>query len=234
MTKESLAKIYNFHHQKENRYNFGIYEKERAEFYLKFIGDPKSPKATGSPAAESGIGGGKKILDLGCRDGTLTKYYLKGNQITGVDIDKKALEYAKKKYGFRSIWLDLNSEWEVLSNELFDAAVMGEVLEHLFYPKKILSRVYRSLKPGGILLGSVPNAFRIPTRLRILFGLKKGTSFFDPTHVNHFSRKELLETLKEAGFKDVLLEPMVKKQYLWLEKIWPGSFSYLIMFKANK
>jgi len=215
-TKETLSKIYQHHHQEKKRHNFALYGEERGEFFSSFIGQ------------------GKKVLDLGCRDGSLTKYYLKGNQMTGVDVDQYALQQARKKYGFQTIWLDLNSEWKELEKHIFDVIVVGETLEHLYYPKIALSKAYHLLKPNGLLLGSVPNAFRFANRLRFLLGRKKGTSFCDPTHINHFSHKELEEILKEAKFKNIILKPLVKKQYLWFERIWPGSFSYLIMFKAEK
>lgn len=216
MTKKTLAKTYQIHHQKGKRYDFGLYGRERGKFFSESIGQ------------------GKKVLDLGCRDGSLTQHYLKGNRVIGVDVDRDALHQAKEKYGLETIWLDLNSEWKELEQYRFDIVVMGEVLEHLYFPKKVLTKTYYLLKPGGFLIGSVPNAFRLPSKLRFLLDQKKGTSLGDPTHINHFSHKELMEILNETGFKNVLLEPIVKKRYLWFEKIWPGSFSYLIMFKAQK
>lgn len=216
MNKNSLAKIYQLHHQEKNRYNFTVYGKKKCEFFSKFIGQ------------------GKRILDLGCRDGTLTKCYIKGNIVTGVDIDNNALELLKKKYNISTLWLDLNSEWDELIGKKFDVVVMSEVLEHLYFPDKVLQKVYCLLDSGGILLGSVPNAFRLPSRLRLLLGKKKGTPLEDPTHINHFSYKEIKNMLKITGFKNIVLEPIVKKKYLLIEKIWPGSFSYMIMFKAEK
>ena len=51
------------------------------------------------------IGKGKQVLDLGCRDGELTRFFAEGNQITGTDVDRKPLELAKDKLGIETCWL---------------------------------------------------------------------------------------------------------------------------------
>ena len=39
-----------------------------------------------------------------------------------------------------------------------DCVVLTEVMEHLYEPKEVLSEIYRILKPGGALIGTVPFA----------------------------------------------------------------------------
>ncbi len=41
----------------------------------------------------------------------------------------------------------------------FDFVNLCEVIEHVEYPKKVLSEIYRVLKPGGEVYMSVPNRF---------------------------------------------------------------------------
>jgi 2-polyprenyl-3-methyl-5-hydroxy-6-metoxy-1,4-benzoquinol methylase len=94
------------------------------------------------------IGAGKKILDLGCRDGTLTKYYVEGNHVLGVDIDVKALEIAKKNLGVETLEMDLNGDWKELGDKTFDIIVAGEVLEHLYYPERVIKKIKERLNKG--------------------------------------------------------------------------------------
>lgn len=141
------------------------------------------------------IGFGKKVLDIGCRDGELTGYFAKGNEVLGADIDSIALKRAEEKLGIRTIHLDLNSPWECLPKNHFDVVVAAEVIEHLYYPSVVTERVKKVLKPGGLFIGTVPNAFSLKNRMRLWFLQKKGTSLEDPTHINHFTVKELKETL---------------------------------------
>jgi SAM-dependent methyltransferase len=41
-------------------------------------------------------------------------------------------------------------------SELFDCVLLTEVLEHVYEPGKVLKEIYRILKKGGILIGTVP------------------------------------------------------------------------------
>jgi SAM-dependent methyltransferase len=83
----------------------------------------------------------------------------------------------------------------------FDAVVAGELFEHLRFPDALVAEVRRVLKPGGVLVGSVPNAFRVQSRLRFLRGKPPED---DPTHLRMFS-PDALRALLEA-FEDVRLD----------------------------
>ncbi len=211
MHKEILASVYQYHHKKNRKEKFVLFGKERGEIFQKWIGK------------------NKKVLDIGCRDGELTKYYVSGNDVLGVDIDKNALERCGRNLGIKTKWLDLNGNWK-LGSERFDVVVAAEILEHLYYPKSILKKIKKVLKKGGILIGSVPNAFNLKNRLRILFGRKKGTPLQDPTHINHFSYKEL-EQILNREFKHVEIYPIGKHKNLI--KLFPGMCSYLLIFKCK-
>ena len=82
----------------------------------------------------------------------------------------------------------------------FDAVVAGELFEHLQFPDALIAEVQRVLKPGGVLVGSVPNAYRVQGRLRFLLGRAPED---DPTHLHMFSPAALRELL--AGFEDARL-----------------------------
>jgi hypothetical protein len=75
------------------------------------------------------------------------------------------------------------------------------VLEHLQFPDVVVAEIRRVLKPGGLFLGSVPNAFRL--RNRIVFLMGKDYEI-DPTHLHQFSPQLLRRTL--AAFVDVRVE----------------------------
>jgi SAM-dependent methyltransferase len=82
----------------------------------------------------------------------------------------------------------------------FDAVVAGELLEHLQFPDALVAEIRRVLRPGGVLAGSVPNAYRVQSRLRFLRGRPPED---DPTHLRMFSPAALEELL--AGFERVEL-----------------------------
>lgn len=175
------------------------------------------------------IGTNKTILDIGCRDGELTKEFYKGNKVLGIDIDLEALAKIKRELGIDTDKIDLHGNWN-LSADSFDVVVAGEVLEHLYYPDIVLGKIVGVLNKEGILVGSVPNAFSLINRFRLFFGIKKGTPLSDPTHINHFKRSELERLLKER-FSNVVISPLGK--YAWLDKFFPGFFSFMFLFKAS-
>jgi 2-polyprenyl-3-methyl-5-hydroxy-6-metoxy-1,4-benzoquinol methylase len=175
------------------------------------------------------IGTGKTVLDLGCRDGTLTSTFIEGNTVTGCDIDTKALE-AVSKLGVTTVHMDLNGSWEELSGNLYDRVVLAETLEHLYYPEVVLEKVKKVLKKDGVFIGSVPNAFNLKNRFRLLLGRKDLTPLQDPTHINHFSHTEL-KRLLEKHFSTVHMIPL--GSHAKLDKMWPGMFSFILMFVCS-
>jgi SAM-dependent methyltransferase len=82
----------------------------------------------------------------------------------------------------------------------FDAVVAGELFEHLRFPDALVAEIERVLRPGGVLAGSVPNAFRVQSRLRFLRGKPPED---DPTHLRMFSPAALRALL--GGFERVEL-----------------------------
>ena len=211
MENKGLAEVYTYHHRAHKRLGRSVFSDIRGNFLRTHIGT------------------GKEVLDIGCRDGVLTSTYSEGNHVLGLDIDQGALDAAKEKLGIDVRQTDLNSDWAVPDNH-FDVVVAGEVMEHLYYPEKVTGKIARALKPEGVLLGSVPNAFSLANRLRFLFGKKLGTPLGDPTHINQFYRKELKKIL-EKYFKDVEIIPLGR--FTWLDRIFPGLFCFMFLFRAQ-
>jgi 2-polyprenyl-3-methyl-5-hydroxy-6-metoxy-1,4-benzoquinol methylase len=67
------------------------------------------------------------------------------------------------------ILADINQSLPFRSKS-FDVVVVGEVIEHTLFPCEILVECERIVKPGGLLLGSVPNGYHLRNRLRFLRG----------------------------------------------------------------
>jgi SAM-dependent methyltransferase len=188
MQKTELETLYHNHHKGRGRYGYLYCHGERIPYLKHWIGQ------------------GKQVLDLGCRDGMLTQGYAEGNQVVGVDIDQHALSLAKERLGIQTQWVDLNGEWP-FANASFDVIVACEIMEHLFFLEKFLDSVRATLRPGGLFIGSVPNAFRMRNRLRFLRGQEIEN---DPTHVRMFSKRRLFSLLSDS-FEEVEIVPLQGK-----------------------
>lgn len=215
--KESLEKIYHAHHLQKGRYGYLFCDGKRGPYLQKWIGE------------------GKKVLDVGCRDGMLTNYYAANNDVLGVDIDSCALALAKERCHIETLWLDVNQEWP-FAKEAFDVIVACEVVEHLYFPGEFLENVVQSLLPGGIFIGSVPNAFRIRNRWKFLWGREYET---DPTHVRQFSFSSLQRWLS-SKFSCIEIHPLGGKiaPFVPVHPIWPPKiqalFSKDLLWKCVK
>jgi SAM-dependent methyltransferase len=150
------------------------------------------------PLFVAALGRGKRVLDLGCRSGALTRHFLEGNTVVGLDVDGVALEKARE-LGIEPVQANVEERLP-FEDASFDAVVAGELLEHLQFPDALVAEARRVLRPRGVLVGSVPNAFRLQNRLRFLRGRPPED---DPTHLRMFSPDALLGLL--SGFDDVRL-----------------------------
>jgi SAM-dependent methyltransferase len=151
------------------------------------------------PLFQAAIGREKRVLDLGCRSGALTRHFLEGNEVVGLDVDQVALAKAEA-LGIQPVVADVEEPLP-FADASFDAVVAGELLEHLRFPHAVVAEIRRVLRPRGVVVGSVPNAFRLQGRLRFLRGRPAED---DPTHLHMFSSAAVRELL--GGFDDVRLE----------------------------
>lgn len=105
---------------------------------------------------------GKKLLDVGCREGAQSKFFESlGYQVTSIDVEKV---YEKTTV------VDCNEKlpWD---DETFDVIWSSEVLEHLIDPGFSLSEARRVVKPGGMMVYTVPNSFPVYFCLLAAVGL---------------------------------------------------------------
>jgi len=131
---------------------------------------------------------GTKILDIGCSTGTFVLN--DPNNIIGLDIDKDAIEIARKK-GLNCRYYDINSKRLLFDNNSFDAVNLKSVLAHVHNGLFLLGEIRRVLKPGGKLVIFTAN-------IKIL----KFKFFEDYTHVSPFTKESLEQILYDTGFRN--------------------------------
>ena len=117
-------------------------------------------------------GKNKDVLELGPASGYITKI-LKDNgcNVTGIELDPKLAKKASKftdKIIIGDIEI-LNLDKE-LSTSKFDVILVGDFLEHLNDPEKILKQLSNNLKPDGRFVISIPNISHGSIRLKLLDG----------------------------------------------------------------
>ncbi len=173
------------------------------------------------PLFRAAIGREKRVLDLGCRSGALTRHFLDGNEVVGLDVDRAALEKAAA-LGIETVLANVEERLP-FEDDTFDAVVAGELLEHVRFPDALVTEARRVLRPGGAFVGSVPNAFRVQSRLRFLLGRAPED---DPTHLHMYSPSDIRLLL--AGFASVRIE-YVGGRY---RRLSPRLFARDVVFSA--
>ncbi len=106
--------------------------------------------------------GKKTLLEVGCAPGRFLVYFVRefDYDISGIDYSKIGCEltrnnlYIAGKNG-HIIEADLLSD--SLPKENWDIVFSAGLVEHFLDPKTILMKKYELLKPGGVLLTTIPN-----------------------------------------------------------------------------
>jgi len=165
----------------------------------------------------------KKILDIGCGDGSFIVKFKEDCEAFGLDISGKAVEVARKA-GINAYKVDISCEKTPFEDESFDIIYMGDIIEHLVNPDFATKEVLRITKPNGFLILSTPNLASWINRLLLLFGMqplfsevstvknfgrpgtqeKKGS--FPVDHLRLYTHRALKEFLEYYHFKIVNIQ----------------------------
>jgi SAM-dependent methyltransferase len=149
------------------------------------------------------------ILDLGCGYGTLLAYAagVYGANGTCVDVVQYLQPAVMQRYGLTFVAGNIEKD-PLPSGQLFDVAIMTEVLEHLnFQPVPTLRKIHASLRVGGTLFLSTPDADGGWGRTTKYYPSLAEIPALDPDrawidgHIWQYNQAELEGVLHAAGFK---------------------------------
>jgi len=153
----------------------------------------------------------ERVLDYGCGVGYYYQRLLAKavKSYAGADVAPMALSDLRQK-GFDAYRIDPDKGTIDCPNESFDGPVCSEVLEHLFDPLQAAVELHRVLKPGGVLVATVPNfgyhAWRLMALLRAQVPSEREDpreNRFNGVHIRFFSKLMFKRLLVKAGFADI-------------------------------
>lgn len=135
-----------------------------------------------------------RILDVGCATGIFLDGMRRlGWEAVGVEPSASASEYARTRFGLDVITGRL--EDTDFAPASFDAITLWDVLEHVHEPRQTLADLSRLLRPGGLLVLSLPNPDSLEARL---FG-PHWLGWDLPRHLNLFRPRLLRSILARFG-----------------------------------
>lgn len=185
---------------------------------------------------------GKVILDVGCGEGVLGTALKKQSnnvEVHGLDVSTKAIHKARDILDEVAVF-DLEGKDNLpgfVRDTQYDAVIITEVLEHLFFPERVLKRLREVLSPSTSIIITVPNVLFWKNRLRILRGYFEYTDkgLMDRGHIHFFSWRSLQEVVKDAGFKIVdTAHHTPTRGTKWLSKMLPNLVAYQFIIKIKK
>ncbi len=184
------------------------------------IGDMALKRRVERIIAELDIKATDTILDCGCGDGLYLKTIreLGEYNILGFDLNGFSLKLAQGYISEYPAPLIQGSVCELpFEDNTFDKIFSTEVIEHIPDDRRALQEIYRVLKPGGILIVTVPN-HNYPFMwdplnwvLERMFGtyIKSGLwAGIWNMHLRLYYPQEIASLIEESGFDVVRVEPV--------------------------
>lgn len=178
---------------------------------------------------------GTRVLDIGCGTGYGSAALAETHEVTAIDNNKEAINYAKRHYRGKAKFLVVNALKLPFKDSKFDAICSFEAIEHIKDVEKFLKEVIRVLKQGGKFIMSTPN--------KSIHSPKEKLK--SPYHVKEYTNKELANLLgkffklieirgqikserAKIAFKDFIgsqeaREGFVKSDVLGIRKIFPRA-----------
>lgn len=165
--------------------------------------------------------GGKNVLDIGAVEHNLEytrlphwkhrKLVENASRVVGVDILEEYVKILNSE-GFDIRFCDATSEHYL--GEKFDTVIIGDVIEHVENPIKLVEFAIRHLVDNGEVIIKTPNPYFTGSIKKNL----KGKPFVNLEHISWITPTMMLEIARRANcnFKSYIVDP---KKLPWLSKI---------------
>jgi SAM-dependent methyltransferase len=152
-----------------------------------------------------------RILEIGCGTGQMSLYLARANRIViGADLTRASLQLgaaAARRFGMDGVqFVETDLHHPGLRAGAFDVVYTSGVLHHTPDPRQSFARLLPLLRPGGIIVLGLYNAFaRMPLRLRRVIARLSGFRWipFDPVLRDRKSEPDR----REAWLRDQYRHP---------------------------
>lgn len=180
-----------------------------ARDYLSVVYNEQHKPLTAYPAQLSaylfnryGLTREMTLLDVGCGRGEFLQGFSNcGLTVCGID-RTIAAERICNTAELKAVQLE--HEKIPYADNTFDVVFSKSVIEHFYYPEKIMQEMYRVLKPGGQIITLTPDW----TSIYKIF-------YEDYTHRTPFTLGSLRDIQLMQGFDEVQVEAFFQLPFLW-------------------
>ncbi len=148
------------------------------------------------------IKAGQEFLDIGCGRGEFLRGFIDcGVKGYGVDQSRAAEKYCPEA---ELSTADLENDGLPFEDNFFDVIYSKSVIEHFYYPERLMQEIYRVLKPGGLVITLCPD-----------WEFNYRIYFEDYSHRTPFMQSSLQDIQLIHGFENVRVERFRQLPVLW-------------------
>jgi 2-polyprenyl-3-methyl-5-hydroxy-6-metoxy-1,4-benzoquinol methylase len=148
---------------------------------------------------------GEKLLEIGCGNGDfLTVAKETGFDVTGIEISRHAVDIANRQLGEEHVRCG-TMETAILPGEQFDYCTLFDTIEHTRAPLRLLQKIHKIIKPGGVLFLSTPSLDSWSAKL-----MKQNWMEFKTEHLHYFDTQTIQNALAKSGFAEIVVKPNYK------------------------
>lgn len=173
------------------------------------------------------------LLEIGAASGN-TLVYAKSN------------DYAKEVYGIELCLIDDSNQrnkdikqfviGDIENIEFpffdvkFDVIIIGDVLEHLIDPEKVLKNLSKNLAHEGIIIASIPNIRHYSVLKSLILDARftyQDSGILDKTHLRFFCKINMIELFQSANYKILVIKSGIendRKKIRFFNKLTFGYF----------
>ncbi len=129
-----------------------------------------------------------KLMDIGAGSGLMLKYFKElGYEVSGIELDPTLVAKMKKDHELKGLSIEQGDITKLKGKEQYDVVINNDVIEHIEDDKKAIKNLWSYVKPGGILIVTVPaHSFLYSQRDR------------DWGHFRRYDRRDLVQKMIET------------------------------------
>lgn len=187
-----------------------------------------------------------RVLEIGCADGRLANLLtLKKNCLVYCVEKDHAMACIARSKCEQMLNIDIESTPLPFDDGFFDCIIIGNVLEHMVEPEKLLKDLRKYLSDDSFLIYSVPSIVNWHSRLTIFFGKFEyaDSGVFDRTHLHFYNLNSAKKLASDAGYTIEWLD-VTPSIYFWKERLnflwyrmallWKNMFADEFIIRAKK
>ena len=164
----------------------------------------------------------RTILDVGCSRGGFGRALRRadpGRVLWGIEADPEAVAEAAPHYD--ELVVGLFPEALGPHSPQFDCVVFNDVLEHIADPWAALRAARALLRPGGVVVASIPNVRFLPVLHKLVVRGEwtyTDTGVLDRNHLRFFTKRSMVELFRSC---DLAVERVQGVNPLTKQRRWP-------------